>query len=64
MSVSLVKNLPKWEYFHNDGDPVPEYILMSRRYDNGARVSQDWGYYLRDNDPMELWAFFGESRKR
>jgi hypothetical protein len=58
MPVSLVKDLPKWQYFHNDGEPVPEHILMSRRYDNGARISQEWGYYLRNNDLCELQEYY------
>lgn len=43
---------------------VPENVLMHRRHKNGARVTKDWAYYLRNNDCRELWAFYGDSLYR
>lgn len=67
MSVSLVKASDRSPYGgHNsrtsytkkvDGT-VPEYVLMGRRYDRGARVSQERDYYLRNNDLRELQEFY------
>jgi hypothetical protein len=58
MSVSLVKEYEQWQYFRNDDEPPTEYELAWRRYKNGARVSAEWSYYLRNNDLRELQGFY------
>jgi hypothetical protein len=58
LPVSLVKSLSQWKYFRNDGEPPTEYELAWRRYQNGARVSAEWGYYLRNNDLNELAEYY------
>jgi hypothetical protein len=45
-------------YTKNPDGTVPEWILMQRRYNNGARVSVEWSYYLRNNDFRELREFY------
>lgn len=67
MSVSLVKasdvspyggHNSRTSYTKKPDGTVPEYVLMGRRYDRGARVSQEWGYYLRNNDLRELQEYY------
>ncbi|MGC9439243.1 hypothetical protein [Streptomyces sp. WG5] len=62
--VSLVKNLSDWKYFRNDDEPPTEYELAWRRWRNGARVSAEWAYHLRNNDLHELSDFFQEQARR
>lgn len=71
MSVKLEKASDKSPYGgHNSrtsytkqpNGKVPEYILTARRYNNGGRVSFDWGHFLLGNDPVALQLFYkGES---
>lgn len=67
MSVSLVKESHSSRYGGHNSDTfytkepdgtVPEWILSMRRYRNGARVSHEWAYYLRNNDLRELANFY------
>jgi hypothetical protein len=67
MRVSLVKephllfgggHNAKSCYTPNPDGTVPEWVLRQRRYNNGARVSQEWGYYLRNNDLRELQEYY------
>lgn len=69
MSVTLDKVSDSSPYGGNIGSTytkmshgrVPEYELSARRYDNGARVSAEWAYYLRNNDLVELQEYFRHS---
>lgn len=67
MSVSLAKasdaspyggHSTRTSYMKKEDGTVPEYVLMGRRYDRGARVSQEWSYYLRNNDLRELQGYY------
>jgi hypothetical protein len=45
-------------YTKNADGSVPEWVLAQIRYNNGARVSAEWAYYLRNNDLRELREFY------
>lgn len=64
MAITLEKRHERFQYFRNADERPTEYELAWRRWGKGARVSAEWGYYLRNNDLRELHAFYQDSARK